>query len=320
MKKTDIIIRFILLILLCLLIFSLNNNFIKPENLINILRQTSILFMLGIGMTFVILTGGIDLSNGAVVALSSVIGAIVLKSGLPIIFGILVALCIGIICGIANGAMVSYLRIPAFIATFAMMFVARGIAYVILRGRPVFGFSPGFRFIGVGYIFGIPVPIILSILLLIVFYIILEYTPFGVNINAIGSNVESARLVGINVKKVTILVYMVSGLMSAFAGLIYTARLNTATPTIGLSFPLDAIAIVVIGGASLEGGEGNLIGTVIGALIITVIINGLNLMNISSLWQDFITGVLILSIIIIQTLTEKFGLKRSKSMSDVFKI
>lgn len=310
MKKADIIIRFSLLVIVCLLIFLLNHNFIKPTNLINILRQTSILFVLGIGMTFVILTGGIDLSNGAVVALSSCIGALVLKSNLPIIFGILVALCIGIICGIMNGVMVSYLRLPSFIATFAMMFIAKGIAYVILRGRPIFGFSSGFRFIGIGYILGIPIPVIFSIFLLLVFYIILEFTPFGVNINAVGSNTESARLAGISVRKITLLVYMISGLMSAFAGLIYTARLDTATPMMGSSFPLDVIAVVVIGGASLNGGEGNLIGTIIGALIITVIVNGLNLMNISSLWQDFITGGLILSIIIIQTLTGELRLKR----------
>ena len=310
MKKYDILIRFGLLMLVCFLISILNKNFIKPTNLINILRQASLLFILGIGMTLVILTGGIDLSNGAVVAFSSCIGAILLKSDLPVIFGILVALSIGMACGIVNGAVVSYLRIPSFIATFAMMFIARGVGYIILRGRPIFGFKPALRFIGAGYLFGIPVPIIISILLLLIFYIMLEFTPFGVNINAIGSNIESSRLVGINTNKVRILVYMLSGLMSAFAGLLYMARLNTASPMIGSSFPLDAIAIVIIGGASLEGGEGNLIGTAIGALIITVIINGMNLMNISSLWQGFIKGGLILSIITIKILTTDLKLRK----------
>ncbi|MFQ5867518.1 MAG: ABC transporter permease [bacterium] len=310
MKKFDIIIRFGLLVFISFLIFILNNNFARLTNLINILRQTSLLFVLGIGMTLVILTGGIDLSNGAVLALSSCIGAMVLKSNLPIVFGVLTALCIGIICGMSNGAMVSYLKIPPFIVTFAMMFIARGVVYIILRGRPIFGFGPGFRFIGAGYLFEIPVPIIFSMLFLLIFYTLLEFTAFGVNIFAIGSNVESARLVGINVKKVTVLVYMLSGLMSAFAGLLYTARLNTASPMIGTSFPLDAIAIVIIGGASLGGGEGNLIGTAIGALTITVIMNGMNLMSVSPLWQRFTVGGLILIMITIKTLTENLKLKR----------
>ena len=167
MKNRDILLRFCLLVILCLFIIILNRNFIKPTNLLNILRQTSLLFVLGIGMTLVILTGGIDLSNGAVVALSSCIGAIVLKTDLPIIVGIVVAVSIGMVCGLINGLTVTYLKIPSFIATFAMLFIARGVAYIILRGRPVFGFRSVFRFLGAGYILGIPVPIILSIILLL---------------------------------------------------------------------------------------------------------------------------------------------------------
>ena len=309
MKRIDALLRFGLLILLSLIIFSMNPNFGKVGNLINILRQGSLLYILGIGMTIVILTRGIDLSNGAVLALSSCVVAIAMEKGVPIIIAVIISLAIGMACGAANGIMVAYANIPPFIATFAMSYLARGLAYIFLHGRIIHGFEESFRYIAIESIFGIPIPVVLSILLLFIFYLMLEHTPFGMNIYTIGSNIESCRLAGIKTKKTIVMVYLLSGLLSAFAGLVYTARLNTAEPVIGANFPLNAIASVVIGGTSLAGGEGSLFGTVIGVLILTIIINGMNMMGISSLWQQFVTGSIILIMITIQIYSKNVRLK-----------
>lgn len=301
MRRNDLILRFGLLIGLSLFIFFVNPNFGKLTNVINILRQGALLYFLAIGMTLVILTGGIDLSNGSVLALSSCVAALAIKSGAPIMAGVLISLAIGMLCGLANGILVTRVKIPPFITTFAMMYFARGLAYISLRGRILYSFDKTFRFIGTGNVVGIPMPVIMSLLFLFIFYVILEHTAFGVNIYAVGSNKESSRLVGINVKRTITLVYVLSGLLSAFAGLIYTARLNAAEPVVGISFPLDAIAAVIIGGTSIQGGDGSLFGSAIGVFILTVIINGMNLMGISSLWQQFVIGSIILLIITIQT-------------------
>ncbi len=308
MRQKDILLRFALLIALSLVVYLLNPNFGRLTNLINILRQGAILYVLAIGMTLVILTGGIDLSNGAVLALSSCVAAMTMKAGVPDVWGMVIALGIGAACGLINGAMVSNLDIPPFIATFAMMYFARGLAYILLRGKIIYSFDPEFRFIGTGMIAGVPMPVIVSLFLLIIFWAILENTPLGVNIYAVGADAESSRLAGINVTGTRITVYLLSGLLSAVAGLIYAARLNAAEPVVGASFPLDAIAAVIIGGASLAGGEGNLLGSAFGVLILTVIINGMNLLGISSLWQQFVIGGIILIIITTQHYTRKIPL------------
>jgi ribose transport system permease protein len=269
----------------------------KLENFINILRQAAILNILGIGMTLVILTGGIDLSNGAVLALSSCVSALYLKGEGSMAIGIVIALCIGLGCGSINGLMVAKVFIPPFIITYAMMFFARGLAYIVLKGKIIYGFSKPFRFLGAGYLVMIPMPIVLSAVILLLFYFLLRYTSFGADLYALGSDEESSRLSGIKTQNRIICVYALSGLLSSFAGIVYMSRLNAAEPVIGESFPLDAIAAVVIGGTRLEGGEGGVIGTVIGALIITVIINGMNLLGIPSLLQSFILGGIILTMI-----------------------
>jgi ribose transport system permease protein len=269
----------------------------KIENFINILRQAAILNILGIGMTLVILTGGIDLSNGAVLALSSCVSALYLKGEGSMAIGIVIALGIGLACGFVNGWMVAKVFIPPFIITYAMMFFARGLAYIVLKGKIIYGFSKSFRFLGAGYLVMIPMPIVLSAVILLLFYFLLRYTSFGADLFALGSDEESSRLSGIKTQNRIIWVYALGGLLSSFAGIVYMSRLNAAEPVIGESFPLDAIAAVVIGGTRLEGGEGGVIGTVIGALIITVITNGMNLLGIPSLLQSFILGGIILTMI-----------------------
>jgi len=297
MTQSKLISRLMILFALCLLLSFLAPNFLRTENLVNILRQAAILNILGIGMTLVILTGGIDLSNGAVLALSSCVSAIYLKEGGSIPVGILISLGIGLACGLINGWMIARLLIPPFVITYAMMFFARGLAYIVLQGKIMYGFSKAFRFLGAGHLMSIPTPIVFSVIALLIFYFLLRYTPFGADLYAVGSDAESSRLSGIKTRNRMIWVYTLSGLLSAFAGIIYTSRLNAAEPVIGEFFPMDAIAAVVLGGTLLEGGEGSILGTMIGALIITVIINGMNLLGIPSLLQSFVLGCVILIMI-----------------------
>ncbi|MBP1719766.1 MAG: rbsC [Deltaproteobacteria bacterium] len=311
MVRLDFLLRVGVLLLLAALIFAANPNFGKIGNLVNIVRQASIIYLLGIGMTLVIIVGGIDLSNGAVLALSSCIFALAVVNGVPIPAAMLIAIGIGILCGLANGALVVYGKIPPFIATFAMMFIARGLAYFFMHSSSIQGFDDTFRFIGTGSLLGIPILILWAGLFFALFQFLMGNTSFGINVYAIGGNVESSRLAGIRIGATTILVYALNGFLSAFAGLLFTARLNNAEPVIGGSFPLDTIAAVIIGGTSLFGGEGTLAGTFIGVLILATLLNGMNLLGIPSLWQALVTGVLILIMIALQTYTKNIGWKRA---------
>lgn len=298
--------RILILLVLCALISFFSPHFLQASNIINILRQAAILNILGVGMTVVIITGGIDLSNGAVLALSSCTAAILLKdAGLPMPIGIIAAVIIGSCCGLINGTMVAKVAIPPFVITYAMMFFTRGLAFLLLQGKIIYGFTPEFRFIGTGYLWGVPMPIIISAVATIIFIFIQKYTPFGSEIYAVGADEEASMLSGIRTKSVVIRVYILSGILSALAGIVYMARLNASEPVIGEAFPLDAIAAVLIGGTPLSGGEGGVGGTVIGALVITIIINAMNLLGISSLLQTFVLGALIIIMISVQIHTHR---------------
>ena len=315
--------RFLILLALCALISFLSPHFLQTSNIINILRQAAILNILGVGMTIVIITGGIDLSNGAVLALSSCTAAILLKDvGLPMPVGIIAALLIGAACGLINGTMVSKVAIPPFVITYAMMFFTRGLAFLLLQGKIIYGFTPEFRFVGTGYLWGIPMPIIISAMVTLIFIFIQKYTPFGSEIYAVGADEEASMLSGIRTKSVVIRVYVLSGILSALAGIVHMSRLNASEPVIGEAFPLDAIAAVLIGGTPLSGGEGGVGGTVIGALVITIIINAMNLLGISSLLQTFVLGALIIIMISVQShsrrlfsLPQIFPVKRNRAGS-----
>ncbi len=311
MKYLERFSRILILLGLCLLISLLNPVFLRTGNIINILRQAAILNILGIGMTLVIVSGGIDLSNGAVLALSSCVGGLLLKSGYPMPLGILVAVAIGCGCGFVNGLMVARVRIPPFVTTYAMMFFARGLAYLSLGGKILYGFTRQFRFIGAGYIWDIPMPILISAAVTSVFLFVQKYTPFGSEVYAVGADEEASRLSGIRTRSVLVRVYILSGMLSAFGGIIYMSRLNAAEPVIGETFPLDAIAAVLIGGTPLTGGEGGVGGTIMGALIITIIINAMNLLGISSLLQSFVLGALIVTMISMQGYSRRLPLGSS---------
>ena len=268
--------------------------FLSPRNLINVVRQASLLYILAIGQTLVILNRGIDLSIGGVLSVSSCVAGIYLKQKLPMIFGMAIAFGVGTFFGFLNGIIVSTIKLNPFIVTYSMMWISKGIAYVIMKGNIIFGFSPLFRVLGAGHILGIPTPIVVAGLVFFLFYFFLYHTRFGKALYGVGANPEAARLMGINVTKVLVSSYTLSGVLASLGGLLYISRLNAAEPAIGELFLLETIAAVIIGGTPFSGGEGGIGRTFIGVLIITIVINGMNILGISSFLQDFVLGTIII--------------------------
>lgn len=295
------IVPFIGLILLIVVISIMNSAFLDLSNLLNLLRQVSINGLIAFGMTFVILTGGIDLSVGSILALSSAFTAILITSGLDPIVALIVGVLGGFLLGVFNGVLVTFGSMAPFIATLATMTIFRGLTLVVTDGNPItnLGDSYMFQLFGKGYFFGIPVPAVTMIIVFIILAIILQKTTFGRHTYAIGGNEVASKISGIKVNRVKILIYGISGLMSALAGAILTSRLNSAQPTAGTSYELDAIAAVVLGGTSLTGGKGRIVGTFIGVLIIGVLNNGLNLLGVSSFYQQVVKGIVILIAVLI---------------------
>ncbi|WP_204181864.1 ribose ABC transporter permease [Staphylococcus sp. GDY8P152P] len=295
------IIPFIGLILLVIIVSVLNSAFLEPSNLFNLLRQVSINGLIAFGMTFVILTGGIDLSVGSTLALSSALIAILMVSGVDSMIALLVGCIFGAILGAINGLLITLGKMAPFIATLATMTVFRGLTLVITDGNPITNLngSYAFQLFGRGYFLGIPVPAVTMFITFIILYIILHKTIFGRQTYAMGGNEKASFISGIKVNKLKIMIYSLAGLMSAMAGAILTSRLNSAQPTAGMSYELDAIAAVVLGGTSLTGGKGRILGTLIGVLIIGVLNNGLNLLGVSSFYQQVVKGVVIIIAVLI---------------------
>ncbi len=297
-------------IFLILLLMVLGFTFIKPvfirsANIINIFRQVSVIGTLALGVTLVIITGGIDLSSGSLVALVGVITATVAAPGNSVIVAVLIGLTVGALCGLINGTILSITKIPPFIATLGMMTAARGAALLFTGGRPVSDLSKGFLVIGSGNVGVIPVPVIIFLTMGVITHILLRKTRFGKMVYSIGGNEQAAKLCGINVKKILIIVYGYAGLMSAVGGIILAARVSSGNPTAGLAYELDAIAATVIGGTSLTGGVGFISGTIIGALIIGVLNNGLTLIGVSPYWQQIIKAIIIVGAVILDTYRNK---------------
>lgn len=302
----------LVLIVLCIFLSIAEPAFRSFGNLINILQQVTVIAVLALGVNVVIFTGGIDISVGSVVAFTGIImGKIIVEGGQPPVLGVVIALIVGGLCGTFNGIMISKFKLQPMIATLAMMSMARGAALTLADGQTITGYSAGFRWIGVGVIPGtqIPVQIIFMILLYGIFYYIMKYRKFGRYIYSIGGNEEATRLSGINVKLYKTLAYTLSGLCAAIASVILVAKLNSAQSTAGLDYEMDAIASCVIGGTSLLGGFGSVWGTFIGAIIMIVIRNGLNLLNISSNLQKLVIGVVILLAVLADSLRHKAGKK-----------
>ena len=302
MKYMSELTTVIALIILMAVITIINSNFLTANNLLNLLLQVTSNALIAFGMTFVILTGGIDLSVGSILALSSALTAGLLGSGMPVTLAILISLILGCILGMMNGLLISYGKLAPFIVTLATMTIFRGATLVYTNGNPITkGLSDTFlfQFLGQGYIVGIPFPVIIMFIVFIVLYVLLHKTAFGKSVYAIGGNEKAAYISGVKLNKVKIIIYSISGIMASISGLIITSRLSSAQPTAGASYEMDAIAAVVLGGTSLSGGKGRILGTLIGALIIGVLNNGVNIIGVSAFWQQVVKGVVILIAVLI---------------------
>lgn len=302
------------LLLMAVAMTFLSDKFATADNIFNVLRQVSVNLCISVGMTMVILTGGIDLSVGSILALSGAVAAGLTRNGLAVggVFvgftfwgGILAALLTGAILGAFNGLMVTRFKVPPFVATLGMMTIARGLTMLYTGGFPITGLSNAFRFLGTGWFLGVPMPVWVAAVIILFFAFYMKKTPTGRYIYAIGGNPRASLLSGIRVDRIILLVYTLAGVLSAVAGLLVTARLDSAQPNAGAGYELDAIAAVVIGGTSLSGGRGSIAGTVVGALIIGILNNGLVLLDVSPFWQQVIKGFVILGAVIIDKFSSK---------------
>ena len=312
-KQKDLVQKFAALgslLILCITFSMTSSAFFSMSNGMSVALQVTSIAYLGIGATCVIITGGIDLSVGSVLALSGVVAALAVKAGVPVPLGMVLGILVGALCGAINGFFITNLKLPPFIATLGMMLVARGVALQITGARPVSGLGDEFGVLGNGALFrivkettngfpdvvfpGIPYPVIIMVVLAVLVSIMLSRTTFGRHIYAVGSNAEAARLSGVNVARVTLSTYVISGALAGLAGCVLMSRLVTAQPNEGVMYELDAIASAVIGGTSLIGGIGTISGTAIGAFVIGILRNGLNMNGVSSFVQQIIIGVVIL--------------------------
>lgn len=305
-RQSRVFLAFAGLILLGLVLTTISPHFLTVPNILNVLRQISVIAIVAVGMTYVIISGGIDLSVGSVLALASVIAAILMKQGANMVFAIIAGLLLGALMGFINSVLItSRIAMPPFIATLATMSVARGLTLVFTGGIPIYGLPEQFGFFGGGYLLGIPVPVIAMLLIFTISHVHLTYTVGGVQLFAVGGNAEAARLSGVNVNRVRTRAYILSGVTAAIGGIILASRLTSVEPLSGTGYELSAIAAAVIGGASLFGGQGSLLGTFFGATIIGVLSNGLNLLNVSTYWQQVVIGGVIAFTVAIGTFRRK---------------
>jgi ribose transport system permease protein len=290
-----LLLRLLAVFLLAFALSLLSHVFLSMVNILNVLRQTALLFFMASGVTLVVITAGLDLSVGANIGLAACLAGSVMKNTGQPMLGVLVAIAAGGGVGWLNGLMVSVLRIPSFIATYGMLWVLQGLTYAFMAGTTVYGFPAGFRYFGNGFFLAVPVPVWVMAGLLILGSLFTHRTIWGQQIYAIGANPTAARLSGVPVQRRLELAYFLSGLMAGVAALVFLARINSAEADIGGSLTLPAIAAVLIGGTSLFGGVGSLFGTFIGALLLTLVLNGMNLLHVDSRWQPLVTGAIIIA-------------------------
>lgn len=302
LKSYGMIIAFFLV---CAVLAVLTPVFLTVPNILNVVRQSSIIGVMAVGVTFVILSGGIDLSVGSVMAVSGMIAAGSLQNGGSVGAAVLIALGVGVVAGLINGILVTGAGITPFVVTLGMMSIARGVTLIYSQGYPISGFNDAFRFIGGGTVFGLPFPVIIFLATVVVAWAVLTQTRLGRYTYAIGGNEETVKLSGINSNFYKTMVYVISGATAGISALILTSRLNSAGPTAGLTYELTVIASVVIGGTSLSGGRGSVWGSLIGALLIAVINNGMNLLGISPYFQELVRGLIIIAAVYIDRLREQ---------------
>jgi len=282
-------------------------DFLSQRNLLNVLQQSSINACLALGMTLVIISGGIDLSVGPTAAISAVITATMLVAGVPIPLAILAGLAIGAICGLVNGVLVAYAGLQPFIVTLGTLSTYRAIALIYTGGNPVLGIPPGFRSLFNGSLLGIPIPVVMVAVVAFLAWVLLKKSPLGEYLLAVGGNEEAAYVSGVPIAITKITAYVISGVLAALASMILIGRLGAAEPILGNLWELDAIAAAAIGGASLMGGKGSIIGTILGAIILGAMRNGLTLMNVQAFYQLLATGLIILVAMMIDRVTRGRG-------------
>lgn len=298
MKESGIMIPTIVFIIF---IQFINPVFLSFNNIINILRSTGFTLITAIGMTFVLIAGGLDLSVGSVVGLGGVITAMAIKAGVPIVISILLGLAAGMVIGIINGLVIVRFKIPPLIMTLGMLYMARGMVYILTKGVPVYPLPVSFQSVEQSSFFGIPTIVIISLTLSVIAHIMLTRTTFGREVYAVGGNREAARLSGINANRIDVMVYTITGILAAATGILMASRLASAQAGAGTGFELTVIAAVIIGGTSTFGGSGTLLGTVIGALFMNILSNSMTLMKVSVYWQNFVIGaILVLAVILDQ--------------------
>ena len=283
-----------------------SDSFLKPTNLMNVLRQISINGIIATGMTLVILTGGIDLSVGAVVALASVIAAMIAnEANAAWWISILAAIAVATFVGLISGIFISFFHLAPFIMTLAMMTIARGLAFTFSEGKPISGVHKAFLVIGKGDLLGVPIPVWILAVVVVITFILLKNVPLGRYIYAVGGNERAARVSGINIRVVKLAVYVIAGFFTGVASVVLTSRLSAGLPQVAEGYELDAIAAVVIGGTSLMGGSGGMLGTITGVLIIGFINNGMDLLNVASYPQQIIKGIVIILAVLIDSMRNK---------------
>jgi ribose transport system permease protein len=293
------------LLIMCVALSFLSPIFLRPQNLLNVMLQASINMIIAVGMTLVITQGGIDLSVGSIVALAGMIAADLLVKGYGVPVALIAGLLVGGLCGLFNGALITYLNLPPFIVTLGTLSAFRGMALIYNSGRPIFGLTPDFNELLASSVGPVPRPVIIALLVAVLFAFVLRYTRLGEYTIAIGGSEEAARLSGVPVRRYKIAVYVINGLLAGLAALVLVARLSAMDPTAGALFELDAIAATVIGGTSLSGGQGSVFGTVIGALLMSVLRNGMNLLNVQAYYQQLIIGAVIILAVIVDRLRKK---------------
>jgi len=298
-----------LLIMVVILSFT-TNSFMVSTNLISVLRQVCVNCFIAFGITCVLISGGIDLSVGSVVAAAGVIAVRMANSGMPVVFAVAAALAFGAVLGLFNGYVISHTTLPPFIVTLSTQIIVRGISYLLTGGMPAQCTNDAFNYLGTGMVFGIPIPVILVLVVLVILYFVINRTAFGRHVYATGGNKEAAQYAGVDVKSVQMRVYMISGIVAALAGVVLAARLYSGQPSVGEGFERDAIAASVLGGTSFNGGIGTLGGTVVGVLIIGVLNNGMNLLKINSYWQYVVKGCVILGAVYIDFMKKRGSLKK----------
>ena len=298
----------IFLILLILIFSSLHPRFLHPLNIFNVMRQISITGLIALGMTFVIIVRGIDLSVGSLIALCGLVGAVIAKGGLverfsvgvgtelanPWYWALAGSVLIGLLAGTVNGVCITKLKVPAFVVTLGGLSAYRGTALLVSDGGPISGFNEAYRWIGQGKIGMVPIPVIIFLVSIVLCHIVLKYTVYGRYIYSVGGNPEAARLSGINIDLIIISTYIITGFLVGLAAFILSARLNSSEAVAGMGYELNVIAVVVVGGTSLFGGRGNILGTIIGAMLFGVLQNGLVLLNVSSYIQQIIIGIIMI--------------------------